>query len=159
MGLSRSLLIHFRRFKTVDSIARCMYYYVCQLMDLNHGPPRSEATTLPTEPQPLPYKISFFNSIGIHWRFVESTNRLWNDLRIEISKHFMNLLTIELSWAADGWSQKFWCTAVMAFPVLTHMVHVMWCIAPTSLRKFLPFQSLTQSWLVCLHYALLSKHC
>ena len=31
---------------------------VCRLLDSNHGPLASEATALPTEPQPLPYTRS-----------------------------------------------------------------------------------------------------
>ena len=33
----------------------------CQILNLNHRPLVSEATSLPAEPQPLPQRGSFFN--------------------------------------------------------------------------------------------------
>ena len=46
------LYIYFRLFDIVDS--KQMFNKICRWLDSNHGPLVSEATALPTEPQPLP---------------------------------------------------------------------------------------------------------
>ena len=59
MGHSQPLFLYFRRFSTVESkLMFCIN--VCRRLDSNHGPLVSEATTLPTEPQPLATAYTFF---------------------------------------------------------------------------------------------------
>ena len=48
--------LYFRLFITVDGI-QMFYINICQWLDSNRGPVVSEATALPTEPQPLPKKF------------------------------------------------------------------------------------------------------
>ena len=51
-GHSRPLFFYFRLFNTQLTVNKCLN--ICQWQGSNHGPLVSEATTLPTEPQPLP---------------------------------------------------------------------------------------------------------
>ena len=53
VGHSRSLFVYFRLFNTVAS-TQMFHIKVCRWLDSNRGPLVSEATALPTEPQPLP---------------------------------------------------------------------------------------------------------
>ena len=69
MGHYRPLFLYFRLFNTVDS-KQMFHIKACWWLDLNRGPLVSEATALPTEPQPLPISyvwqiISFVNSSPI----------------------------------------------------------------------------------------------
>ena len=58
IGRSRPLFLYFRLFNTVDG-KQMFYIKVSQWLDLNCRPRVSEATTLPTEPPPLPDFLSF----------------------------------------------------------------------------------------------------
>ena len=58
MGHSRPLFLYFRLFNTVDS-KQMFHIKVCQWLDSNGGPLVSEATTLPTQPQPRPIPFSY----------------------------------------------------------------------------------------------------
>ena len=55
MGHSRPLFLYFRLFKTHVTVNKCsIYINFCRWLDSNRGSLVSEATALPTEPQPLP---------------------------------------------------------------------------------------------------------
>ena len=54
-AISGLFFLYFRLFNTVDS--KQMFNKFCQWLDSNCGPLVLEATTLPTEPQPLPWMI------------------------------------------------------------------------------------------------------
>ena len=56
MGLSRP---HFSLFSSVQQLTVCSCLKFCQWLDLNSRTPVSEATALPTEPQPLPNNNKF----------------------------------------------------------------------------------------------------
>ena len=66
MGHSRPLLLYFRLFDII----------FCWWLDSNCVPLDLEATTLPTEPQPLPF-ISFFNSSFFSLSFSHFFSCLW----------------------------------------------------------------------------------
>ena len=61
--------LYFRLFNIVDS--KQMFNKFCQWLDSNRGPLVSEATALPTEPQPLPifrtlYRVTFLQRHRMH---------------------------------------------------------------------------------------------
>ena len=59
MGHSLPLSLYFRLFNTVDN-KQMFYIKVCWWLDSNSRLLVSEGTTLPTEPQPLPYPNGFY---------------------------------------------------------------------------------------------------
>ena len=87
MGHSGPLYLYFCLFNTVDSIQ--LFNKFCWWLDLNCGPLVLEATTLPTEPQPLPlifkrFSKSFFFKMGHPWPlfhlFLVFSNKQYNFL-------------------------------------------------------------------------------
>ena len=57
MGHSGLFFFYFRLFDTLQlTVTKCSLK-ICQCLDSNRGPLVSEATALPTEPQPLPIGI------------------------------------------------------------------------------------------------------
>ena len=56
VGHSRPLFLYFRLFNTANSKLN-IPYRICWCLDSNRGPLVFEATTLPTEPQPLPKSL------------------------------------------------------------------------------------------------------
>ena len=66
MGQTRPLFSLFLSFQyTVDS--KQMFNKFCRWLDSNRGPLVSEATTLPTEPQPLPKRDNCLASASCGW--------------------------------------------------------------------------------------------
>ena len=76
MGHFRPLFLYFRLFDTVDS--KQMFNKFCQWLDLNRGPLVSEATALPTEPQPLPVWTNLCLHIIAYSKFLALTHRQAN---------------------------------------------------------------------------------
>ena len=64
VGHSRPLFIYFRLFNTVDK-NKCSIKF-CRWLELNRGPLVSNATALPTEPQPLLHDLCW---LPHHFRF------------------------------------------------------------------------------------------
>ena len=56
---SRSLFLYLCLL-TINILHMASFQF-CQCVNSNRGPLASESTTLPTEPQPLPYKVVLMN--------------------------------------------------------------------------------------------------
>ena len=114
MGHYRPLFLYFRLFNTVDS--RQMFHIkVCRWLDLNCGPPVSEATALPTEPQPLSYITITEVSKNIYW--LRNIKR--NQWTISLSEQQPGAVSEQLQLPEDqdplrrvqarrGWAQGNW---------------------------------------------------
>ena len=61
MGHSRPLFFYFRFFNTIQLTENKCSIKICRRLDSNRGPMISEATALPTEPQPLPKETLFIS--------------------------------------------------------------------------------------------------
>ena len=63
MGHSRPLFLYFRLFNTQLTVNKCsILINFCRWLDSNRGPLVSEATALPTEPQPLLLCLCLINN-------------------------------------------------------------------------------------------------
>ena len=113
MDNSRPLFLYFRIFKTEKQM---LYIKVCRCQDSNHGPVELEATSLPTEPEPLKY-------------FVNSCFEIYNSLRVledfsmELAPHWLCVVSCRLvscggrgvrlghekTWSREELSLPIWC--------------------------------------------------
>ena len=145
MGHSRPVFLYFVC-STQLTVKKCLIR-VCQWLDLNHGSLVSEATALPTVPQPLPYSKGFFSLVSFQsCKSSCRSNAVWPDWAIFESYSFKfsyksRPIILWLFWARyyekhmsdpdwlyDGFTSKIICLLVwtiQTYPICKTMHHLM----------------------------------